>query len=144
MAAAFTWADCADDMPPGEWYLVAFRSFRRPTADEAQLTAHDDRAHAEATNAPGFVHYFKGPTANDGSCLSFCLWTSRAEARSAAGRIAHVEAVGLVHEMYAEYRLEFLRMRKREHAAALEFEPYDLEREGRPMLGPLQPLPSPA
>ena len=30
----------------------------------------------------------------DGSCLSFCLWQDRADARSAAGRPAHVEAVG--------------------------------------------------
>ena len=54
--------------------------------------------------APGFVHYFKGPMGPDGSCLSFCLWQSRADARSAAGRPAHVEAVGLLDEMYESVR----------------------------------------
>ena len=70
--------------------MVAFRSIRRPGVDEARLTAYDDWAHAEAMDAPGFVHYFKGPTDRDGRCMSFCLWDSRAEARAAAGRPAHM------------------------------------------------------
>ena len=121
---AFTWSPAAEQMPPGEWYMVAFRSVRRAGADEGRLGLLDDRAHAEAEHAPGFVHYFKGPTAADGSCLSFCLWTSRATARAAAGRPAHSRAAGMVHEMYEQYRLEFLRVR-RETAGALLFEPYD-------------------
>ena len=121
---AFTWSPAAEVMPPGEWYMVAFRSIRRAGADERRLSQLDDRAHAEAEGAPGFVHYFKGPTAPDGSCLSFCLWTSRATARAAAGRPAHSRAAGRVHEMYEQYRLEFLRVR-RETAGALLFEPWD-------------------
>jgi hypothetical protein len=121
---AFTWSPAAEQMPPGDWYMVAFRSVRRSGADERRLSLLDDLAHAEAERAPGFVHYFKGPTAPDGSCLSFCLWTSRAAARSAAGRPAHSRAAGLVHEMYEQYRLEFLRV-SREPAGALLFEPYD-------------------
>ena len=109
---AFTWSPAAELMPPGEWYMVAFRSVRRAGADERRLGLLDDRAHAEAAHAPGFVHYFKGPTAPDGSCLSFCLWTSRAAARAGAGRPAHSRAAGLVHEMYDQYRLEFLRVRR--------------------------------
>ena len=58
---AFTWDACAPDVEPGEWYMVAFRSVRRPDVDEARLTAHDDWAHAEAMGASGFVHYFRGP-----------------------------------------------------------------------------------
>ena len=65
-----------------------------------RLNEFDARAHAEAASAPGFVYYFKGPSAPDGSCLSFCLWTGRTEARAAAGRPDHVEAVALVDEMY--------------------------------------------
>jgi hypothetical protein len=110
---------------PGEWYLVAFRSVRRVGADEARLTAYDNRAHVEATTSPGFLHYVKGPTATDGSCLSFCLWTTRHAARTAAGRPAHAEAALLVHEIYDNYTLEFLRVRKTHHGAALEFEPFD-------------------
>ena len=125
VADAFDWAACAGDVPPGEWYMVAFRSIRRPGADEARLTAYDDFAHLEAMSAPGFVHYFKGPTEADGHCLSFCLWTDRAAARAAAGRPAHVAAVAQTHETYAEYSLEFHRIRRLAGAAGFSFEPYD-------------------
>ena len=61
-------------------------------------------------NAPGFVHYFKGPTSSDGTCMSFCLWSDRAAARAAAGRPRHAEAAALALEMYARYDLEFHRV----------------------------------
>ena len=125
VAVAFEWTDAALALGPGEWYLVAFRSCRKADADEARLTEYDDRAHAEAAASPGFVHYQKGPRASDGSCLSFCLWTSRAEARAAAGKPDHVEAVGLIAEMYERYTLEFLRVHGTGGGAPLSFEPYD-------------------
>lgn len=124
VADAFTWDACAPDVEPGEWYMVAFRSKRRAEADEARLTAYDDWAHAEAMDAPGFVHYFKGPTQADGHCMSFCLWNSRAEARAAAGRPAHREAAALTHEAYAEYTLEFHRV-TRIAGGSFAFESYD-------------------
>ena len=121
---AFDWSDAARQLGVGEWYLVVFRSIRRSGADEGRLMAFDERAHAEAAGAPGFVHYFKGPSVADGSCLSFCIWTGRAEARAAAGRPHHTEAVTLLDEMYEDYRLELIRLRG--HAdGRLEFEPYD-------------------
>ena len=114
------------ELPVGDtWYLVAFRSVRRADADEERLCAFDDRAHAEAAAAPGFVHYFKGPTSSDGSCLSFCLWASRADARAAAGLPAHQEAVTLIREMYDRYTLEFLRVSRPDPSPRLAFEPYD-------------------
>src|ERR1044071_9855196 len=79
-------------------------------ADEERLTHFDEMAHQEAAASPGFVHYFKGPRAHDGSCLSFCLWESRAHARAAAGQPAHVRAVGLLEEMYEADTLEFQRV----------------------------------
>jgi hypothetical protein len=124
VAEAFNWQDASRELGDGEWYLVAFRSIRRPTADEARLTRFDDLAHEEAAAAPGFVHYFKGPAATDGSCLSFCLWQTRADARAAAGRPDHVRAVSLIDEMYASYTLEFHRV-TREAGGPLAFEPYD-------------------
>jgi hypothetical protein len=124
VADAFTWQDASQGLGEGEWYLVAFRSVRRTGADEDRLNTYDEMAHQEAAGAPGFVHYFKGPSAPDGSCLSFCLWTSRAEARSAAAGSAHIQAVSLLHEMYQSYMLEFLRVR-REVGGPLTFEPYD-------------------
>jgi len=135
---AFTWAACSPSIAPGEWYLVAFRSTIRPEADLDLLRRYDDQAHAEASDAPGFVHYYKGPLAADGSCLSFCLWTSRAEARASARRPAHRDAVTLVSRMYAEYTLEFIRLLKRSTRAALEFAPYDAVRPPavRPAMSP--------
>lgn len=124
IAEAFNWQDASTGLGDGEWYLVAFRSIRKDGADEARLERFDNRAHREAESSPGFVHYFKGPRATDGSCMSFCLWTSRAEARAAAGRKAHVQAVGLIDEMYAVYTLEFHRVR-REAGGPLTFAPYD-------------------
>jgi hypothetical protein len=124
VATAFDWTDAARQLGQGEWYMVAFRSIRRVDADEIRLTAFDDRAHLEAESAPGFVHYFRGPSASDRSCLSFCLWTSRAEARSAAGRPNHIEAVSVIEEMYEAYTLEFLRVTGRV-GMALTFEPWD-------------------
>ena len=140
---AFNWPEAAADLGDGEWYLVAFRSIRKPGADEERLSRFDELAHQEAATAPGFVHYFKGPSASDRSCLSFCLWTSRADARAAAGRPDHVRAVSLIGEMYESYTLEFHRV-WREAGAPLAFEPYD--RPGVPphvhVAGPeLHPLP---
>lgn len=124
VAEAFDWSGVAPQLGSGEWYMVVFRSIRRIEADEERLTEFDERAHLEAATAPGFVHYFKGPAAPDRSCLSFCLWTGRTEARAAAGRPSHVEAVSLLNEMYESYMLEFVRVTGRV-GQALRFEPYD-------------------
>jgi hypothetical protein len=121
---AFTWDAVLDQVPAGEWYMVAFRSVHRADADEARLTAYDDWAHEEAMHAPGFVHYLKGPTCPDGTCMSFCLWDSRAEARASAGQQNHAAAAAIVHEMYARYELEFLRVRRID-GAGFTFEDYD-------------------
>lgn len=126
IAEAFTWDRSAKDLEPGEWYLVAFRSVLRDTADEALLWEHDRRAHQEARLQPGFVHYFHGEPNELHQCLSFCLWDSRGHAREAAKGAAHLEAVGLVAEMYDSYVLEFHRVRKHTGSCGLEFESYDL------------------
>ena len=57
--------------------------------------------------------------------MSFCLWDSRAEARAAAGHPHHVEAAALTHESYAEYSLEFHRVRRLDGHHGFAFEPYD-------------------
>lgn len=124
VADAFDWRAAGEELGSGEWYMVAFRSVRRPDADERMLTEFDERAHDEASRSEGYIHYFKGPLADDGTCLSFCIWTSRAAARAAAGKPLHAEAASLVAEMYERYTLEFLRLR-RSAGGALTFEPYD-------------------
>lgn len=122
--SAFDWSAAATELGDGEWYMVAFRSIRRIGCDDARLCEYDERAHLEAASAPGFVFYFKGPAAPDRTCLSFCLWTSRAEARAASGRPDHLEAVSLLNEMYQSYNLEFVRVTGRV-GQPLRFEPYD-------------------
>jgi hypothetical protein len=124
VAEAFDWTAVGEQLGAGEWYMVAFRSVRRPDADDMTLMRYDDRAHAEASRSPGFIHYFKGPLAADGSCLSFCIWSGRPAARLAAGKPLHAEAASLVGEMYLGYTLEFLRV-QRELDGPLRFEPYD-------------------
>ena len=124
VADAFSWAEGAGELGVGEWYLVAFRSIRAGGADEAKLDAYDEAAHQEAAASPGFVHYLKGPRASDGSCMSFCLWQSRAEARAAAGKPDHVRAVSLIDEMYESYTLEYLHVRREAPDAPLTFTPY--------------------
>lgn len=124
VADAFDWRAAGEQLGTGEWYMVAFRSVRRTDADERMLTEFDERAHDEASRSAGYIHYFKGPLATDGTCLSFCIWTSRADARMAAGKPLHAEAAGLVSEMYERYTLEFLRLR-RSAGGPLTFEPYD-------------------
>jgi hypothetical protein len=139
VADAFTWGACEADVKPGEWYMVAFRSIRRDGVDEARLTSHDDWAHSEAMKAPGFVHYFKGPTQLDGRCMSFCLWDSRAEARDAASRPAHLKAAALTHESYAEYTLEFHRVVRLDDGG-FAFEVYDESRAWK-IVEPKRPRP---
>jgi hypothetical protein len=130
---AFDWSGVGAQLGTGEWYLVVFRSLRRGECDEGRLFEIDERAHLEAAGSPGFVFYYKGPLAVDRTCLSFCMWTSRAAARAAAGRPEHVTAVSVLNEMYERYTLEFLRVTGTP-GGALEFEPFD-----RPVIDPEAP-----
>jgi hypothetical protein len=149
VADAFDWTAAGEALGEGEWYMVAFRSVRRADADERMLTEYDDRAHDEASRAAGYIHYFKGPLGPDGTCLSFCIWSSRADARAAAGKPLHAEAAGLVGEMYERYTLEFLRLR-READGPLTFEAYDspglapARQAAPPLTTDLSPAPFPA
>ena len=123
---AFTWWDGMLGPLTGEAYLVVFRSRRRADAEARRLDEYDERAEAEAARAPGFIHYFKGPLATDGSCMSFCLWSSREAARAAIAGSAHRAAALLAGEMYERYELEFWRVSRLRPGAPAIFTPYDL------------------
>ncbi len=147
VADAFDWGAAGEALGTGEWYMVAFRSVRRSDADEGMLTESDERAHDEASRSDGYIHYFKGPLADDGTCLSFCIWSSRAAARAAAGKPLHAEAASLVAEMYERYTLEFLRL-GRTTDGPLTFEPYDAPSSASTSTdggsaGPFNPVPAP-
>jgi hypothetical protein len=119
----FNWAEVAPEVEPGSWYLVAFRSTRKPSADEDKLIAHDDRALHEAKRSRGFVHYFSGAINERRECLSFCLWESRERAEAAARLPAHAEAIRLADEMYDSYVLEYHALTKRPGSDSLELVP---------------------
>ncbi len=132
IGSAFDWRAITSPADHGEWYMVTFRSVRRAGADEARLTTLDDAAHAEAAAAPGFIHYFKGPTNVRGECLSFCVWQSRQAARAAAGGPNHAIAAAVAREMYESYRLDFIRLVKRAGVPGFGFAPFDVIGSGPP------------
>ena len=104
--------------------MVAFRSVRRPDADEARLTEYDDWAHEEAMTAPASCTTSRAPRPATGrACPSAC---GRIERPHALRRVAlgHAQAAALAHEMYARYDLEFHRVTKRT-GGPFSFEPYD-------------------
>lgn len=102
----FNWSSCLADVPFDRLYLVVFRSVRRATADFDLLKKHDDRAYADALEAGGLLHYFKGEMNEWRECLSFCLWESRQQAQRASGGSSHASATRLSTQMYESYRLE--------------------------------------
>jgi heme-degrading monooxygenase HmoA len=120
LADGFNWSAAFAAVPDGDWHLVAFRSKHAPGADEAFLTALDERASEAASRYPGFLYYFIGTPQTDGGCLSFCLWQSATAARAASADPAHRAAVAEGLPCFAYYRLERYALRK-EHGA-LSFE----------------------
>ena len=110
VAEAFDWRRVGRQLGAGEWYLVAFRSDPPPDADEARLTAFDDRAHHEAQSSPGFVHYFKGPAAADGRASRSASGRAGPKLARRPGGRPTSEAVSVIDEMYERYTLEFLRV----------------------------------
>jgi heme-degrading monooxygenase HmoA len=113
VAEGFNWAEAFAAVDEGEWYLVVFRSRHRADADHAALTALDERASRAASEMPGFLYYFIGTPLADGSCLSFCLWRSRADAVAAAAHPEHVAAMTEGLPFFAHYGLERHRVVKR-------------------------------
>ncbi|HEX9679521.1 MAG TPA: hypothetical protein VGA08_02790 [Candidatus Saccharimonadales bacterium] len=89
-----------------EVYLVVFRSRLLAGADIHKLLKDDEAAHFEASQAPGYITYFKGAADTDGNNLSFCLWQSQNSAREAAFGEKHKLAAGNVSEAYAYFSLQ--------------------------------------
>ncbi|QYJ14976.1 hypothetical protein Rxycam_00787 [Rubrobacter xylanophilus DSM 9941] len=102
---AFGWEEVLGGLE-GRVHLVAFRSVRREDADEELLERLDRLAYEEASTAPGFLHYFRGPLSPGRECLSFCLWESAEHARTAASGVLHELAAGAASRMYECYVLE--------------------------------------
>ena len=109
----FNWTECLAGVDQGRWYLVAFRSKRRPDADEGRLLAHDEEAFLEAEARTGLQRYFRGELDRDRNCLSLCVWDRRRQAKRASELPSHRVASALTYEMYLWYRVERFMLLKR-------------------------------
>lgn len=116
---AFNWADCLASVDAGEWYVVAFRSVRRPEADDELLYQLDERALEEATAYSGLLRYFSGELDDQRRCLSMCVWRDQKRAREAAALPAHTAAIEVSNATYTSYVLERYRLTKRDGAVEL-------------------------
>ena len=131
---AFNWEPCLAGVDEGEWYVVAFRSSRRPDADDALLDEMDGRAFAEASSFSGLLHYFSGTMDEDRRCLSMCVWEDRQRAREAAALPEHVRAIGIADATYSTYVLERYRLTKRD--GVLGFAELEPPQRSRAVRGP--------
>jgi hypothetical protein len=130
---AFNWDEIATQMHPDderEWYIVAFRSWRRPDRPGARKSAvlfakrcllnassalyHADReAHEEAVQAGGLIMYWYGePNEETGNNLATCIWTSNDQARAARTGPKHIEAMKLASKSFDRWQIEQYVLRK--------------------------------
>ncbi len=86
---AFNWSECLAPVERGEWYVVAFRSVRRPGSDDTLMEEFDRRAFEEASRHTGLLCYFMGELDDERRCLSMCVWEERSRAREAAALPEH-------------------------------------------------------
>lgn len=109
ISAAINWSDFAAHTDLDQWYLVVFRSTRKPEANDAKLDALGEAARQDASRQPGYLFYFRGNVlegTNKLKNLSFCMWRSRSEAEAAAKRQLHQTAITAGIGMYQEYIVE--------------------------------------
>ena len=120
----FQWAECAARLEPGEWYVVVFRSVRREAGENLTLEMYDYGAYIEARRrGEGLMFYFRGAPNERRECLSFCIWSSRDEAKRAARLPLHSMAMNMVDEMYESYKLERYMLLKHPGQSRLELHP---------------------
>ncbi|XP_002961694.2 UPF0643 protein PB2B2.08 isoform X1 [Selaginella moellendorffii] len=89
-----------------KFYLVAFRSVRKATADDTLLYKLDAAAQAEALESGGLLRYWYGRLNAQKECLAMCVWSSRDAAIRAGTLPAHIQAASVAHRMYDAYTLE--------------------------------------
>lgn len=116
---AFNWGECLATVEAGEWYVVAFRSVRRPESDDSMLEEFDRRAFAEASRHSGLLCYFVGELDDERRCLSMCVWEDRTRAGEAAMLPDHTAAIAIAGATYTSYVLERYRLTKRDGSVEL-------------------------
>jgi hypothetical protein len=128
-AEAFNWDQL--DLPEEdehEWYVVVFRSIRKPGSDSGPLYDADRAAHEEAVQNGGLIMYWYGiPDPETGLNLATCVWQSRAHAIAANSRPDHIRAMRLAASSYERYDLERWTLCKTAGSRRLEVLPYNNE-----------------
>ena len=117
---AFNWSYVLEPIVSGRWYLIVFRSLRRPDVDNEMLTAYDDMAFAEAMRSGGLLRYYKGAMDRDRHCLSLCVWERRRQAQVATALPDHQDAAQLTNRFYVSYDVERYILRKRKGSSEPE------------------------
>ncbi|KAI7868006.1 hypothetical protein BDF14DRAFT_1798628 [Spinellus fusiger] len=113
---AFNWDTMAAHLGPeweGEWFIVAFRSVRKATADSELLFNADVESQKEAVESGGFLKYWYADLNQHKECLAMCLWVSLDYAIKATRKPLHIKAAKLTSQMYESYKLERHRLVKK-------------------------------
>ncbi|KAI6195115.1 hypothetical protein M3Y96_01196600 [Aphelenchoides besseyi] len=121
----FNWDEVADRLgidEKGDWFIVAFRSVRKPSADTQALYNADALAHQEAIESGGLLKYWYGTLNELRQCLAMCIWSNRQFARAATVKPLHIQAVSLTRQMYESYTLERYRLIKHKGEAKFQIE----------------------
>ncbi|KEP52465.1 hypothetical protein V565_044980 [Rhizoctonia solani 123E] len=115
----------ADGELEREWYVVAFRSRRKPGSDSTPLYDADRLAHEEAVQNGGLIMYWYGvPDSETGDNLATCVWQSRAHAVAANSQPHHIKAMRLAAASFEFYTLERFVLKKWKGTSELELVPY--------------------
>lgn len=115
-------------------HLTVFRSERNKLSEEdaAELTRLDEEALKEAMRNSAteddpsikLLWYFSGSLTKEGRCMSFCLWTTKDEARKATDHgDAHKAARRIARKAYKGAKIESYRFERSENAKAAKFTP---------------------
>ncbi|KAG8936790.1 hypothetical protein FRC03_007600 [Tulasnella sp. 419] len=123
---AFNWDELVlPEEEEREWYVVAFRSRRKPGSDGSPLYEADRLAHEEAVENGGLIMYWYGvPDPTTGLNLATCIWQSRAHAVAANRRPHHIRAVKLAAASYEIYNLERYVLRKQKGEKGVNVEEF--------------------
>ncbi|CAO3643612.1 unnamed protein product [Cunninghamella blakesleeana] len=105
---SFNWDQLAYDLKDheGDWFIVAFRSVRKASADNDLLFKADAQAQEEAIHSGGLLKYWYGDLNQHRECLAMCIWINRDFALKATHKPLHLKAAKLASEMYDSYVLE--------------------------------------
>lgn len=120
---AFTWEDGLRDTGTEGMYGVEFSSAQNDVVALHQphlvsrLGELDEFALKDASEQPGFLHYYGDTVSGDGRARSFCLWASRLAAIAASQRKAHQAAVsytlGEGKDVYSYYGIKKFTVERR-------------------------------